>query len=250
MNTDNTNIEQQIIHQFDVVGDKWVEESVHPSNFELTEILEFARQFPAGAKILDAGSGKGKFSVVLAKQGLVVTGVEPAAHLTACARSQYPEIDFQVASLTTLPFPNELFDGIICVEVLGHIPDLEKAIQELFRVLKPGGKLLILDKNIRSLNHLYFLPTKWWRGWRQLIGQRMYPTDFPFQDKYFVPTELDQLLGQYSSEHKFRGIAFHPDVKERPVLKRLFWRIHQSITRWFHHIAPNLDFFMAWEATK
>jgi len=42
-----------------------------------------------------------------------------------------------------LPFENEMFDGILSTEVIEHIPDAEPAVEELFRVLKPGGKLLI-----------------------------------------------------------------------------------------------------------
>lgn len=49
-----------------------------------------------------------------------------------------------VVDITDIPFPQGYFDLIICSHVLGHIPDEPKAIQELKRVLKPGGEALVL----------------------------------------------------------------------------------------------------------
>jgi SAM-dependent methyltransferase len=68
----------------------------------------------------------------------------------------------QVIDITSIPYPENTFDYIICSHVLGHVPNEKKAIDEMYRVLKPGGSAFILtvidrksestyeDKNIRT----------------------------------------------------------------------------------------------------
>jgi ubiquinone/menaquinone biosynthesis C-methylase UbiE len=60
------------------------------------------------------------------------------------ARSDYSELNVDIdADIRQLPFRNETFDGVLCIEVLEHVPDPSQAVSELHRVLRPGGVMLL-----------------------------------------------------------------------------------------------------------
>lgn len=147
-------IEKQIFEKFDEIADEDViGEVISDSDFELREVLGFLGE-PSGAERgLDLGCGKGKFCRKLKDLGFSITGVEAAEELIKRAREKNEDIEFVQASAAKLPSKDHAFDFIICIEVLEHIPDTEKAISEMARVLNRGGKLSVVDKNIDSLHY-------------------------------------------------------------------------------------------------
>jgi SAM-dependent methyltransferase len=105
-----------------------------------------------GDKVLDAGCGSGRHLRALAAlSGLKIFGVdrnqkdldEAVAALKEMPDRQTTDCILTCADITALPFPDEYFDCVICSEVLEHIPEHEKAIRELVRVLKPSGAIVI-----------------------------------------------------------------------------------------------------------
>lgn len=100
-------------------------------------------------EILDAGCGQGALSIALASalKGSRVLGVDiEPTNVTACrtaARALLGRtVDFQQADLADLPF-SDRFDVAVCVDVMEHIPDDGAALRNLYRALKPGGRLLV-----------------------------------------------------------------------------------------------------------
>jgi ubiquinone/menaquinone biosynthesis C-methylase UbiE len=100
-------------------------------------------------RILDAACGNGRYSRFLLKQA------DPDASITAFDYSQgmlrrarqrlrSSRVSHVAADLTRLPFANDFFDAIVCGWVLEHLPDPRPGLRELARVLRPGGKVLIL----------------------------------------------------------------------------------------------------------
>jgi ubiquinone/menaquinone biosynthesis C-methylase UbiE len=96
--------------------------------------LKIAKHVPATGRILDIGSGTAPVSPDLART--VVADVSEEAMKNVDAVSKV------VTSITAMSFDAASFDCILCSEVLEHIPDDEKAISELRRVLRPGGVLV------------------------------------------------------------------------------------------------------------
>ncbi|MEO6781772.1 MAG: bifunctional 2-polyprenyl-6-hydroxyphenol methylase/3-demethylubiquinol 3-O-methyltransferase UbiG [Bradyrhizobium sp.] len=82
----------------------------------------------------------------LSKRGAKVTGADPSEAAIAAARRHAEandlEIDYYVASGESLPFANDAFDIVVCVDVLEHVEDLKRVLFEVRRVLRPNGVFL------------------------------------------------------------------------------------------------------------
>jgi len=112
--------------------------------------------------VLDVGCGSCVHAIRLANRGFLVRGVDfsESALTQAKANVQTYKMDdkitIQRSDILSLPFQNEAVDYVLCWGVLMHIPDLEKAVGELTRILKPGGILVIGENNMHSFHALAF----------------------------------------------------------------------------------------------
>ncbi|MEM3163855.1 MAG: class I SAM-dependent methyltransferase [Halobacteria archaeon] len=107
--------------------------------------------WPPGALILDAGCGQGLFSYEMLKRGYRVVMTdwlgeakpETLRGMARAFRKGRAPFRFIGSDLRRLPFRSDTFDGVLCSDVLEHIPEDEAALAELVRVVKPGGALVI-----------------------------------------------------------------------------------------------------------
>jgi ubiquinone/menaquinone biosynthesis C-methylase UbiE len=112
---------------------------------------------PETLSLLDAGCGICDYSLRLAEHDFSITAVDFSSSVLANARANIAAAGFedrialQRENLLSLSFPDATFDRILCWGVLMHIPEVEQAMNELARVLKPGGTLVISESNMGSL---------------------------------------------------------------------------------------------------
>lgn len=100
-----------------------------------------------GRRFLDCGCGGGEYVRALAATGARAVGVEiEAAKLRAAARSG-AGAGLSRGDLQRLPFPDGAFDLALVNEVLEHVPDDLVALREVHRVLRPGGRVVVLSPN-------------------------------------------------------------------------------------------------------
>jgi len=95
----------------------------------------------AGERILDVGCGTGQHASDVAQSGAEVIGVDASQEMIASARANFPNLRFEVADATALPFQNE-FDAVLSNAALHWIRDQQGAIASISRALKPGGRFV------------------------------------------------------------------------------------------------------------
>ncbi len=119
----------------------------------MRDLLRFGR-LPPDSRILELGSGGGMLALLLAEDGArEVVGVdispamlEAAEYLRLSkATPSVARVSFRLAPAQALPFSDEWFDVVVCRMVIHHTSKPERIMQELVRVLKPGGILLLAD---------------------------------------------------------------------------------------------------------
>ena len=98
-----------------------------------------------GDRVLDACCGTGDLAIAAAKAGGNVIGLDFSEPMLARAREKNPDIDWVSGDATRMPFPDESFDAATVGFGVRNLDDLERGLAELRRVLKPGGRLAILE---------------------------------------------------------------------------------------------------------
>jgi MPBQ/MSBQ methyltransferase len=135
-------------------------------------------KLPKGTTVLDVGCGIGGSSRILAKDyGFEVTGVTLSPKQVQRATELTPEgvnAKFQVDDALALSFGDNSFDVVWSIEAGPHMPDKAKYAQEMVRVLKPGGILVVADWNQRDDRQK---PLNFWERlvMRQLLDQWSHP---------------------------------------------------------------------------
>ena len=96
-----------------------------------------------GKSVLDLGCGGGFMSEALARKGARVTGVDPSEAAIQVAQDHAQreglKINYKVGTGESIPLGDHSVDCVVCVDVLEHVEDLDRVLDEFRRVLKPGG---------------------------------------------------------------------------------------------------------------
>lgn len=97
--------------------------------------------------ILDVGCGDGALATTLPRRGAKVTGLDPDPRMLEAARTRAEVKSFDLTLVSgraeDLPFADQTFDRVVAVTVLCFVPEADRAIAEMARVLRPGGRLII-----------------------------------------------------------------------------------------------------------
>ena len=105
-----------------------------------------------GLRALDVGCGTGHHMSALAARGFEVAGIDGSDHMLEEARAANPGAELQRADVASLPFSDDSFDLVLCVEVLRYLADPNSCITEIARVLRPDGVCLATATPLFSLN--------------------------------------------------------------------------------------------------
>ncbi|PIR53251.1 hypothetical protein COU76_02055 [Candidatus Peregrinibacteria bacterium CG10_big_fil_rev_8_21_14_0_10_49_10] len=124
-----------------------------------TFVEEHAKNF--SGSVVDIGAGEKRYAQLFA---------HCAEYRTLDVREETkPDI---VSSIEAIPLQDASVDGVVCTQVLGDVWDVQKAVTEMIRVLKPGGLLLITES---LLNEEHDEPHDYWRftefAWRKLLEE-------------------------------------------------------------------------------
>ena len=120
---------------------------------------DFLGGLPRG-RLLDVGAGTGIYFDALAPYGTEIEALDLSEDMVAaadqyCRASGLTHIHPRVGSAESLPYEAGAFDAVIALDLLHHVPDLDRALSEAARVLKPGGHFFVFEPNV--CNPLMFL---------------------------------------------------------------------------------------------
>ncbi len=155
------------------------------------------------ASLLDVGCGTGYFLALLAQsKPAAYYGLDIAQEMIKAALDKnIPGAEFKLGTADNLPYSDNTFDIVTCIQSFHHYPYPDKAMQEALRVLKPGGLYLLADTGIGGLgawidNHLIF----------------------PFMNSGDYRTDNKEGIGRRMEKNGFRVI-------ERKRVKRFIYRV-------------------------
>src|ERR1700727_2481225 len=130
---------------------KWYAANTAEMMKEYIELAQrISRQLPEGSSVLEVAPGPGYFCIELAKLGTYsITGLDLSHTFVKMAAKHAAQtgvsVDFKQGSASKLPFPSNTFDFLVCRAAFKNFAEPLCALQEMCRVLKPGGRGLIID---------------------------------------------------------------------------------------------------------
>jgi SAM-dependent methyltransferase len=183
-------------------------------------MMELRQEFVSQAKgdVLEIGIGSGLNLEYYQSATKSITGLDPATEITDLAQERIKSIDipFELLSLSSeeIPADDGRFDTIVCTWTLCSIPNVYKAVRELHRVLKPGGKFIFVEHGHSPDQNI----AKWQKrlepAWK-IIGGGCHlsrKTDELLLDGGFTLDSLDTgyLPGPKFAAFMYRGVASKP----------------------------------------
>ena len=183
---------------------------------EINEDVSFAKilheydQF-SGRRVLEVGCGNAYTLAKYAQAGAEVYGVDitEAAVEISQKRFEYQKLkgDFIVGNAEKLPYRSDYFDCICSMGVLHHVPDTERAVTEIHRCLKPGGRLIVMCYHRNSLLYRLVMPVRRVLKGKslQLLVNEVDGIGNPKGDVY-AKKELRNLLREFKDIEMFAGL--------------------------------------------
>jgi ubiquinone/menaquinone biosynthesis C-methylase UbiE len=138
-------------------------------------------------RVLDLGCGYGYYTNYFKSIGADVLGVDASSNMIKIARSRYKDCSFDICDITeVLPFADNSFDLIFCNQVLMDIENIEQALSECYRILKPNGIFYY------SIVHPAFYDSEWIKDKQGFSYAKLihaYITPYSFTNEFWGKTE-------------------------------------------------------------
>lgn len=178
-------------------------------------IAEQAVQLPVGTKVLDVGAGSCPYRKLFSHCEYRTQDLAPLRG-DQLRHGGYGQINY-VSDLAAIPVPDGSFGAVLCTEVLEHHPEPIKVVEELARILEPGGKLILtapLGSGIhQEPYHYYGGYTPWW--YERFLGAA------GFKDISIEPNEGS--LRFFGQEALRFVLTTNPIKMDLPFAIRLLW---------------------------
>ena len=175
--------------------------------FRMRRSYQVSKYLKNGAKILDIGCGNGRFLLLLLRFGkYVLYGTEREGNSSKRA-SQIPEINLKIGNITKDDYQENMFDAVTLYQVFEHLTEPKETLENISRIIKKDGILVISFPNINSLQSKIF-KGKWFH------------LDPPRHLFFLKPSDFKELLKSYGFE----------------VIKERYYSVEQNGFGWIQSI--------------
>lgn len=174
----------------------------------------------SAGRVLDVGCGDGQVARALAAAGCAVTGIDPTARNLEVARERGGGPEYVEGAADDLPFPDAHFDAVVACLVFEHIDDVDAAIAEVARVLRPSGRFaFFLNHPLLQTpgsgwidDHMIDPPEQYWR-----IGPYLVETESIEEVEMGVHIRfLHRPLSRYVNAMSDHGLQLERMVEPEP----------------------------------
>jgi demethylmenaquinone methyltransferase / 2-methoxy-6-polyprenyl-1,4-benzoquinol methylase len=162
------------------------------------------------ALVLDLACGTGDFCLELAHAGARAVGIDFSAAMLQVARTRVADGSFVRADALRLPIRDRSFDGIVSGFALRNFADLPVALAECFRVLKPGGRMALLETDIPAAPILRMGHRLYFGGIVPLVGRMIDREAYAY-----LPASSAYLPGEAQLKAIMTGMGFRELGKRR-----------------------------------
>jgi len=155
------------------------------------------------SSILDVGCGSAVFHDYFKKHDYVnVQGIDFSLSMIDAARCRHPSYSYIVGDALNLPFQDDSFDMVVSVQVLRHVPIAVKMVEEMIRVVKPGGFCIVNELNGLDIQ------------FRDILFSSKRKLDEAVV-QYLIPVNLERMIRRY-------GVIVFNDWKSRFLLQPMY----------------------------
>lgn len=216
---------------------QWAADYDEPGNdtiaLEEPVVRALLAELPEGP-VLDAACGTGRHTAYSIQSGRgEVIGVDASEAMLDRARAKLPQADFRRGELTDLPLEDGEVAGAVCALALSHLPEIDAAIAELGRVLRPGGRLIVSNPHPFATAVL---------GWRAVFVDS--------QGRRSMIPEYPHLHGDYIAAFRAAGLSVRSCIE--PLLGRheAKARAKKHRTDAFEDALTGVPAVIVWEAER
>lgn len=194
------------------------------------ETMEFTKH--SGERVLEIGGGIGTDHAQFAKHGAITTDIDLSSGHLALAQENFMLRGLNGAFVhhdaETLPFPDASFDVVYTNGVIHHTPNTQRVVDEIYRVLKPGGKAIVM---VYAENSLHY-----WRNLVTVLGLRQHLLD---------TFSVGEIMSRHVeiTENDARPLV---KVYTRPRLRKLFTRFRRISIVQRQMVAAEVPQFLSW----
>ena len=169
-----------------------------------------------GQPVLDLCCGTGDQAIALQKKGATVTAADFCVPMLALARRKYSHLAGHApaglaADALALPFPSAHFDGATVSFGLRNVADLDQALRELYRVLRPGGRLVVLEFALPRRRLVKALYLWYFHHVLPLLGRLLSPRGSAYS---YLPNSVVEFPQREAFVERMRGAGFAAATSE------------------------------------
>jgi SAM-dependent methyltransferase len=222
----------------------WFNQAIDELQFRALRRALAVAQIPPGARFLDVGCGTGRWLRRYHALGFSPVGVDATLGMLRIARAHHTAVPLIAGAAFRLPFADASFDALSDITVVQHIPyeTQSKALQEMVRVLRPGGRMMLLELVRGQGFHVFSRPPQDWIREVVTHGATLLGS---FGEEFLFPDRLFVHLAQTVSGRKRHPVNPEQSMSAPPtanlsLARRIYWNIRRmtmSLSAWTDPLA-------------